>query len=78
MTAFTSSANAHLYENYLRFAFCKDNEIDEAAKRLEKVSLVASSKKENKSSLICPWTMPAQAISSKVDYLCSTVYTHKE
>lgn len=36
-TAFASSENAHLYENYLRFSFCKDGDIERAAERLEKV-----------------------------------------
>lgn len=39
MTAFVSDEHAHLYEQYLRFSFCKDGgEIEEATKRLEKVS----------------------------------------
>lgn len=36
-TAFASTGNAHLYENFLRFSFCKDGEIEEAAERLQKV-----------------------------------------
>lgn len=37
-TAFASAGNAHLYENYLRFSFCKDGDIERAAERLQKVS----------------------------------------
>ncbi|PWN46256.1 PLP-dependent transferase [Ceraceosorus guamensis] len=37
-TAFVSDEHWHLYENFLRFAFCKDGgEIEEAAVRLEKL-----------------------------------------
>lgn len=37
-TAFASAENAHLYENYLRFSFCKDGDLERAAERLQKVS----------------------------------------
>ena len=37
VTAFYSDENAHVGENYIRFAFCKDNQIAEAGRRLQKV-----------------------------------------
>lgn len=36
-TAFASKENAHLYENYLRFSFCKDGDLERAAERLQKL-----------------------------------------
>ncbi|UZJ56113.1 hypothetical protein CBS101457_005433 [Exobasidium rhododendri] len=36
-TAFSSKGNGHVYEHFLRFSFCKDGEIEEAAKRLQKL-----------------------------------------
>lgn len=37
VTAFYSDGHAHVGENYIRFAFCKDNQIAEAGRRLQKV-----------------------------------------
>lgn len=40
VTAFCSPQGAHMGEKFIRFAFCKQNQIGEAARRLQKVRMI--------------------------------------